>query len=151
MPPVSDASVQTLTSLAKDFEELAHTCLLVLHLEVRSWSMKVENNILFFKSYKKQISVNVIYSSDYIKILFVPQVRLHCFFYLLPVARGGGFATGLDSQEPDGEVLKLIKDLATIDEALTNTLHPRKCKVFFFSFFSIYIDVSVGNVCKCFV
>ena len=34
-PPVSDASVQTLTSVAKDFEELAHTCLLVLHLEVR--------------------------------------------------------------------------------------------------------------------
>lgn len=34
VPPVSDASVQTLTSLAKDFEELAHTCLLVLHLEV---------------------------------------------------------------------------------------------------------------------
>ena len=34
-PPVSNASVQTLTSVAKDFEELAHTCLLVLHLEVR--------------------------------------------------------------------------------------------------------------------
>ncbi|KAK8729890.1 hypothetical protein OTU49_008375 [Cherax quadricarinatus] len=91
VPPVSDASVQTLTSLAKDFEELAHTCLLVLHLEV----------------------------------------RLHCFFYLLPVARGGGFASGLDSQEPDSEVLKLIKDLATIDEALSNTLHPRKCKYIF--------------------
>ncbi|KAK7083034.1 Exocyst complex component 4 [Halocaridina rubra] len=91
VPPVSDASVQTLTSLAKDFEELAHTCLLVLHLEV----------------------------------------RLHCFFYLLPIARGGGFATGLDSQEPDSEVLKLIKDLATIDEALNNTLHPRKCKYIF--------------------
>ncbi|XP_042242487.1 exocyst complex component 4-like isoform X2 [Homarus americanus] len=91
VPPVSDASVQTLTSLAKDFEELAHTCLLVLHLEV----------------------------------------RLHCFFYLLPVARGGGFASGLDSQEPDNDVLKLIKDLATIDEALTNTLHPRKCKYIF--------------------
>ncbi|XP_068208979.1 exocyst complex component 4-like isoform X1 [Palaemon carinicauda] len=91
VPPVSDASVQTLTSLAKDFEELAHTCLLVLHLEV----------------------------------------RLHCFFYLLPIARGGSFASGLDSQEPDTEVLKLIKDLATIDDALTNTLHPRKCKYIF--------------------
>ncbi|XP_071536353.1 exocyst complex component 4 isoform X2 [Panulirus ornatus] len=91
VPPVSDASVQTLTSLAKDFEELAYTCLLVLHLEV----------------------------------------RLHCFFYLLPVARGGGFASGLDSQEPDSDVLKLIKDLATIDEALNNTLHPRKCRYIF--------------------
>lgn len=57
------------------------------------------------------------------------QVRLHCFYYLLPVARGGIFATGMDSQEPDTEVLKLIKDLATIDEALSNTLQPRKCKV----------------------
>lgn len=62
-------------------------------------------------------------------ILLWLQVRLHCFFYLLPVARGGGFASGLDSQEPDSDVLKLIKDLATIDEALNNTLHPRKCKV----------------------
>ncbi|KAK4309465.1 hypothetical protein Pmani_018910 [Petrolisthes manimaculis] len=91
VPPVSDASVQTLTSLAKDFEELAHTCLLVLHLEV----------------------------------------RLHCFFYLLPVARGGVFVSGLDSQEPDPQVVKLIKDLATIDDALTNTLQPRKCKYIF--------------------
>lgn len=57
------------------------------------------------------------------------QVRLHCFFYLLPVARGGVFVSGLDSQEPDPQVLKLIKDLATIDDALTNTLQPRKCKV----------------------
>ncbi|CAL4123115.1 unnamed protein product, partial [Meganyctiphanes norvegica] len=91
IPPVSDSSVQTLTSLAKDFEELAHTCLLVLHLEV----------------------------------------RLHCFFYLLPVARGGGYASGMDSQEPDGEVVKLNRDLATIDDALTNTLQPRKCKYIF--------------------
>ncbi|RXG69635.1 Exocyst complex component 4 [Armadillidium vulgare] len=91
IPPVSDASVQTLTSLAKDFEELAHTCLLVLHLEV----------------------------------------RLHCFYYLLPVARGGGFASGLDSQEPDTEVVQLNKDLSVIDEALTATLQQRKCKYIF--------------------
>ena len=32
---LSDNSVQTLTSLAREFEELADTCLLVLHLEVR--------------------------------------------------------------------------------------------------------------------
>ena len=35
IPPVTDASAQTLISLGKDFEELSHTCLLVLHLEVR--------------------------------------------------------------------------------------------------------------------
>lgn len=38
IPPVSDASAQTLISLAKDFEELAHTCLLVLHLEVSAFT-----------------------------------------------------------------------------------------------------------------
>ena len=84
-PPVTDSSVVTLTSLAKDFEELAHTCLLVLHLEV----------------------------------------RLYCFFYLLPVAREGRFSVGVDSQEPDEDVMKLNKDLATIDDALNNTLQPR--------------------------
>ena len=59
VPPVSDASVQTLTSLAKDFEELAHTCLLVLHLEVRKEN-KLEVLIDYFgTSYggeKKNIS-----------------------------------------------------------------------------------------------
>lgn len=59
VPPVSDASVQTLTSLAKDFEELAHTCLLVLHLEVRSCSIKTKNHIFYFKSCNKQISINI--------------------------------------------------------------------------------------------
>ncbi|XP_063877986.1 exocyst complex component 4-like [Scylla paramamosain] len=106
VPPVSDASVQTLTSLAKDFEELAHTCLLVLHLEV----------------------------------------RLHCFFYLLPVARGGVFASGLDSQEPDTEVLKLIKDLATIDDALTSTLHPRKCKYIFEGLGPLIANILMSSV-----
>ena len=32
---LSENSVQTLTSLAREFEELSDTCLLVLHLEVR--------------------------------------------------------------------------------------------------------------------
>ena len=35
LPRLSENSVQTLTSLAREFEELADTCLLVLHLEVR--------------------------------------------------------------------------------------------------------------------
>ena len=33
--PLNENSIQTLTSLAKEFEELADTCLLVLHLEIR--------------------------------------------------------------------------------------------------------------------
>lgn len=34
-PPVSSATLQYLTSTGQDFDELANTCLLVLHLEVR--------------------------------------------------------------------------------------------------------------------
>ena len=34
-PMLPNNSIQTLTSLARDFEELSDTCLLVLHLEVR--------------------------------------------------------------------------------------------------------------------
>ena len=33
-PLVPQAAIQTLASLAQDFIELSHTCLLVLHLEV---------------------------------------------------------------------------------------------------------------------
>lgn len=34
-PPVSNSTLQNLTSIGQDFDELANTCLLVLHLEVR--------------------------------------------------------------------------------------------------------------------
>lgn len=89
MPSQSD--VQTLEELAKDFQEIADTCLLVLHLEV----------------------------------------RVHCFFYLLPVTIQGNFASGVDSQEPDPEVMKLNKDLSSIDEAMTACLQPRKHRYIF--------------------
>ncbi|XP_065289302.1 exocyst complex component 4 isoform X2 [Dermacentor albipictus] len=91
LPPVPDATVQTLEELAKDFQEIADTCLLVLHLEV----------------------------------------RVHCFFYLLPVTIQGNFAGGVDSQEPDPEVMKLNKDLSSIDEAMTACLQQRKHRYIF--------------------
>nr|XP_037282648.1 exocyst complex component 4-like [Rhipicephalus microplus] len=91
LPPVPDATVQTLKELAKDFQEIADTCLLVLHLEV----------------------------------------RVHCFFYLLPVTIQGNFAGGVDSQEPDPEVMKLNKDLSSIDEAMTACLQQRKHRYIF--------------------
>ncbi|XP_022257470.1 exocyst complex component 4-like [Limulus polyphemus] len=91
LPLLSENSVITLKHLAKEFEELSSTCLLVLHLEV----------------------------------------RVHCFYYLLPVAIQGSFALGVDSQEPDPEVLKLNKDLSNIDEAMTASLQTRKLKYIF--------------------
>lgn len=90
-PSLTENSVIMLKQLAKEFEELSDTCLLVLHLEV----------------------------------------RVHCFYYLLPVAIQGSFALGVDSQEPDPEVLKLNKDLSNIDEAMTASLQTRKLKYIF--------------------
>ncbi|EEC00317.1 exocyst componenet sec8, putative, partial [Ixodes scapularis] len=82
----SEASLPPLGELARDFQDVADTCLLVLHLEV----------------------------------------RVHCFYYLLPVTIQGNFASGVDSQEPDPEVIKLTKDLSSMDEAMTACLQQRK-------------------------
>lgn len=89
--PVPEAMIESLMKLSKEFEDLADTCLLVLHLEV----------------------------------------RVHCFFYLLPVAVQGSYASRMDSQEPDPEVVKLNKDLSSIDEAMAMNLQPRKIKYIF--------------------
>lgn len=88
---LSDVSVATLNTLSRELEDLAETCLLVLHLEV----------------------------------------RVHCFYYLLPVANSGNFAPTLDSQEADQDVIKLNKDLSAIDEALSSTLQSWKLRYIF--------------------
>ncbi|CAN8024025.1 unnamed protein product [Ixodes persulcatus] len=86
-----DTAAQALGELARDFQDVADTCLLVLHLEV----------------------------------------RVHCFYYLLPVTIQGNFASGVDSQEPDPEVIKLTKDLSSMDEAMTACLQQRKHRYIF--------------------
>ncbi|XP_067118263.1 exocyst complex component 4 [Centruroides vittatus] len=91
LSPLNENTVKSLIQLAKEFEDLADTCLLVLHLEV----------------------------------------RVHCFYFLLPVAMQSSFSSGIDSQEPDPEVTKLNKDLSNIDEAMTASLQPRKLKYIF--------------------
>ncbi|KAJ3640807.1 hypothetical protein Zmor_027347 [Zophobas morio] len=84
--PVSAAVLQQLTSIAQEFDELANTCLLLLHLEV----------------------------------------RVQCFHYLL--AQGH---YNKETHEPDPKVLELSRVLANVDEAVTSSLHPRKCKYIF--------------------
>lgn len=91
IPPVSASSVESICQLAQQFADLSHTCLLVLHLEV----------------------------------------RLHCFYYLLPVAKQASFAITTDSQEPDPEIVKLNKDLASMEEVMSVSLQPRKLKYVF--------------------
>ncbi|XP_050293631.1 exocyst complex component 4 [Anthonomus grandis grandis] len=85
-PPVSSATLHQLTSITQDFDELANTCLLLLHLEV----------------------------------------RVQCFHYLLAQAQ-----CNKETHEPDPKVSELSKVLANVDEAMTSSLHPRKCKYIF--------------------
>jgi len=95
-PPLSENTIQTLISLAKEFEELADICLLVLHLEV----------------------------------------RVHCFYYLLPLWRGPGggasqFSGGPDSTDPSNEITQLNRDLLAVEDALDSSLQPRKIQYIF--------------------
>lgn len=85
-PPISSTNLQQLTSIAQDFDELANTCLLLLHLEV----------------------------------------RVQCFHYLLAQTE-----YNKETHEPDPKVLELSRVLANVDEAMTSSLHPRKCKYIF--------------------
>ncbi|RZC35473.1 exocyst complex component 4 [Asbolus verrucosus] len=84
--PVSATVLQQLTSIAQEFDELANTCLLLLHLEV----------------------------------------RVQCFHYLLAQTH-----YNKETHEPDPKVLELSRVLANVDEAVTSSLHPRKCKYIF--------------------
>ncbi|XP_038070549.1 exocyst complex component 4-like isoform X2 [Patiria miniata] len=59
------------------------------------------------------------------------ELRLHCFFYLLPVAKQSSFHISADSVDPDPNVLKLNKDLTTLEEALSPSLMPHKFKYVF--------------------
>ncbi|XP_017776973.1 PREDICTED: exocyst complex component 4 [Nicrophorus vespilloides] len=83
---ISPNTLQQLTSVAQDFDELANTCLLLLHLEV----------------------------------------RVQCFHYLLAQSD-----YNKETHEPDPKVLELSRVLANVDEAMTSSLHPRKCKYIF--------------------
>ncbi|KAF5304349.1 hypothetical protein FQA39_LY09728 [Lamprigera yunnana] len=83
---VPPTTLHQLTSIAQDFDELANTCLLLLHLEV----------------------------------------RVQCFHYLLAQSD-----YNKETHEPDPKVLELSRVLANVDEAMTSSLHPRKCKYTF--------------------
>jgi exocyst complex component 4 len=96
VPPLPETTLNTLIALAKEFEELADICLLVLHLEV----------------------------------------RVHCFYYLLPLWRGPGggptqFSGGPDSTDPSQEIIQLNKDLLGVEDALDSSLQSRKIQYIF--------------------
>lgn len=57
------------------------------------------------------------------------EVRVHCFYYLLPIAKQT--AQPSHSQEVDELVVRLNKDLVQLNELLTSSLQTRKVKYVF--------------------
>lgn len=57
------------------------------------------------------------------------EVRVHCFFFLLPMAQKGEFSPNVDSQNADSEVVQLNKDLSNVQYVLSTSLQPTKIRV----------------------
>ncbi|XP_077626842.1 exocyst complex component 4 isoform X1 [Crocuta crocuta] len=101
-PPVSEQIMQTLSELARSFQDMADRCLLVLHLEV----------------------------------------RVHCFHYLIPLAKEGNYAivANVESMDYDPLVVKLNKDISAIEEAMSASLQQHKFQ---------YIFEGLGHLISC--
>ncbi|KAL7979867.1 hypothetical protein Chor_008205 [Crotalus horridus] len=102
LPPVSEQILQTLTDLARSFQEMADSCLLVLHLEV----------------------------------------RVHCFHYLIPLAKQGNYAivANVESMDYDPLVVRLNKDISAVEEAMNASLQQHKFQ---------YIFEGLGHLISC--
>ncbi|XP_063998809.1 exocyst complex component 4 isoform X1 [Pogoniulus pusillus] len=100
--PASDQILQTLSELARSFQEMADRCLLVLHLEV----------------------------------------RVHCFHYLIPLAKQGNYAivANVESMDYDPLVVRLNKDISAIEEAMSASLQQHKFQ---------YIFEGLGHLISC--
>ena len=64
------------------------------------------------------------------------EVRVHCFFYLLPLWRGPGggpsqYFGGPDSTDPSSEIINLNRDLVAVEDSLDTALQPRKIQYVF--------------------
>ncbi|KAF7693824.1 exocyst complex component 4 isoform X1 [Silurus meridionalis] len=94
--------LQTLSDLARSFQDIADRCLLVLHLEV----------------------------------------RVHCFHYLIPLAKQGNYAivANAASMDYDPLVVKLNKDISAIEEVMGATLQQHKFQ---------YIFEGLGHLISC--
>ncbi|XP_068943355.1 exocyst complex component 4 isoform X2 [Petaurus breviceps papuanus] len=102
LPPGSEQIMQTLSELARSFQEMADRCLLVLHLEV----------------------------------------RVHCFHYLIPLAKQGNYAivANVESMDYDPLVVRLNKDISGIEEAMSASLQQHKFQ---------YIFEGLGHLISC--
>ncbi|XP_054488052.1 exocyst complex component 4 [Agelaius phoeniceus] len=100
--PASEQILQSLSELARSFQEMADRCLLVLHLEV----------------------------------------RVHCFHYLIPLAKQGNYAivANVESMDYDPLVVRLNKDISAIEEAMSASLQQHKFQ---------YIFEGLGHLISC--
>ncbi|OCT89261.1 exocyst complex component 4 [Xenopus laevis] len=102
IPVLSELILQTLSELAKSFQDMSDRCLLVLHLEV----------------------------------------RVHCFHYLIPLAKQGNYAivANVESMDYDPLIVRLNKDISGIEEAMGASLQQHKFQ---------YIFEGLGHLISC--
>ncbi|XP_012937750.1 exocyst complex component 4 isoform X3 [Aplysia californica] len=74
------------------------------------------------------------------------EVRVHCFYYLLPVAKQSNYAGPIDDLDPDSNVLKLNKDLSGMEEMMAQSLQPKKFKYIFESLGYLVASILITSV-----
>ncbi|XP_076466754.1 exocyst complex component 4-like isoform X3 [Babylonia areolata] len=74
------------------------------------------------------------------------EVRVHCFYYLLPVAKQSNYAGPIDDLDPDSNVLKLNKDLSSMEEVLSQSLQPKKFKYIFETLGYLVASILISSV-----
>lgn len=74
------------------------------------------------------------------------EVRVHCFYFLLPVAKQSNYAGPIDDLDPDSNVLKLNKDLTSMEEVLQQSLQPKKFKYIFESLGFLVASILMNSI-----
>ncbi|CAG2209414.1 EXOC4 [Mytilus edulis] len=74
------------------------------------------------------------------------EVRVHCFYFLLPVAKQSNYAGPIDDLDPDSNVLKLNKDLSAMEEMLVQSLQPQKFKYIFESLGFLVSSILMSSI-----
>ncbi|KAK3096041.1 hypothetical protein FSP39_022371 [Pinctada imbricata] len=74
------------------------------------------------------------------------EVRVHCFYFLLPVAKQSNYAGPIDDLDPDSNVLKLNKDLTGMEEVLQQSLQPKKFRYIFESLGFLVASILMNSI-----
>ncbi|KAL5022453.1 hypothetical protein ScPMuIL_001608 [Solemya velum] len=74
------------------------------------------------------------------------EVRVHCFYFLMPVAKQSNYAGAIDDLDPDSNVLKLNKDLSAMEEVLSQSLQPKKFKYIFESLGYLVASIIMNSI-----